>query len=143
MRHASLKWLVSGIAALAILAGCQKTQPAQTPYTELVGTWKLEQTATDDNNDGILEQSELSNVSPGYTEYLIFTGSGTGTQKITINDTTNTYNFAWTLASGDSVLLRMEEGDSLVADIETLNRTDLLLKNHTTPVLSWSFYSKQ
>lgn len=142
MKQASLIWLILGIAGLAILAGCAKTQIAQTPYTEIQGIWKLKQSATDDNNDGLLEQDELTNVSPGYTEYLVFNAS-TGTQKITVNDTTNVYNFTWTLTSGDSILVRMEEGDSLVSDIQTLDRTDLLLRNHTTPVLSWGLYSRQ
>jgi hypothetical protein len=143
MKRAPLKWLMLCAASLYVLAGCEKTQPAQTPYTELKGTWKLKETGTDDNNNGILDRNELTPVPSGYVAYLIFTGTGTGTQKITVNDTTNEYSFTWTLTDQDSVLVRLEEGDSITSEIQELSSTDLLLQNNTSPVLSWEFYNKQ
>ena len=131
-------------AALGVLflQACQKTSTPSTPYTQLEGNWKLTQTATDDNDNGILDRNELVNVSND-VEFLKFNKDLTGTQTITINDTTNTYAFTWNLANNDSELIRIEDGDSIVSQIDNINSTDLTLRQNTTPVISWELYSKQ
>jgi hypothetical protein len=143
MKQYFLKIVVLG-ACVFFVASCQKSSQPSTPFTEIEGKWKLIQTATDNNNNGILDREELTTVAAGDVEFLQLNKDLTGDQNITMADSVTTnYPFTWNLTGNDSVLVRYELGDTITSVIYDINNTDLTLQSNTMPVTSWYVYVKQ
>ena len=114
-------------------------QPTLCP---LLGKWKEVQFATDDNDNGILDASELHNVAQGYISYLTFNKDSSGTESITANDSTINYPFKWVFKNNDTFQRAGLGHDTITYDIVNITALSLQMQTTTNRGVVWYVYNK-
>ncbi len=139
------------VAALSLVAGlsiwaqsCTKNT-LQTPFNRLIGSWRLTQTGTDDNENGKLDTHETVTPPTGYSDIIKFNKDYTGVEEISYDSTVSDFPFTWALPAGDSIVRYYSGHDTVVSYIQQINGSNLTLENMKTtysPVLTWNIYKK-
>ncbi|MCW3124281.1 MAG: hypothetical protein JWQ38_3773 [Flavipsychrobacter sp.] len=107
------------------------------------GTWKLAQTATDDNNNGAIEEEE-KHVVPVAQDYRItFNKDYTGVeQDVYGGDTSIQLRFSWAL-SKDHLWVAYALHDTINYDLINLSANNLTLQHPTKSGIAWYSYDKR
>lgn len=131
------------VYAVFSLSACIKRTDNSVVGRLSAGTWTLKQLATDDNNNEIMDNSEVKDVPSNDVETFLFSKNGQGVQKVINNGVETDYTFTWSITGDFNYLQRiMQGGDTLVAHINTISDNTLILENDTQPVKSWYILHK-
>lgn len=128
------------IAAQAlVVSSCKKKETLQTPFTRILGTWEKAKYATDDNGNGVIDNSEIHDVQTGIVDELTFKSDSTG------NELTNsvTLPYDWNIIEGSSVILSYRANDTVVYYMYEVSSVDLTLTTTTNQGLIWYYYVKK
>ena len=136
------KHIFSVLLLLSFAVSCKKDTP-QTQSSRLLGKWMEVQYATDDNNNGIIDPSEIHNVAKGYTAYMIFNKDSSGLETVKTNDSTQQLPFTWEYLEGDSLQWNGIGHDSLIYAITNISEIAMTLELGTNYGYVWYFYNKQ
>src|SRR5579864_3412981 len=69
------------ITCITFAVSCNKSEPLTTPADILAGKWRIVQTATDDNNNKVLDAAELRDMDPKDVVTLAFHYGGQGIEE--------------------------------------------------------------
>lgn len=123
---------------------CRKEKGAETPYDRIQGKWQLIKTATDDNQDGNISNSEIFPVSPQQINQLLFNKDGTGVETNTYSGVASpSLNFRWQIVGNDSVWCAYSGHDTLTFYLAAVSSGNLALTTNTTHGLAWYYYIKK
>ena len=122
---------------------CSKKHAPETPYTRLQGKWKKVQYATDDNNNGTIEASEIHPQPATIDDEITFTNEGTGVETTVSNGIASTpLTFDWKIVGGDSVWVAYKANDTLTYYITAVTSNNLQLTTPTQFGLASYYYSR-
>ncbi|MGN6567080.1 MAG: lipocalin family protein [Flavipsychrobacter sp.] len=129
-------------ATLLSAVSCKKSST-----NKLVGTWKLNQTGTDLNGNGMIDAGEMASFdSTGMGAIVTFTfnSNGTGSERIVFTGfLDSSASFKWTSSNGNKDLtLSDQSGNSELFHVSTLSSTDLVLADTANPI-DWLAFKKQ
>jgi hypothetical protein len=142
-RSISIWILASVILAGVTLNSCTKRGPT-TIDGKIQGKWKKIQYATDDNGNGIIDQSEISQQPATISDELLFKGDYTGSETTVIDgnkSTTQVLNFSWRVTN-DSLWLEYAANDTISYYIVNVNTSNLTLQGNNGQGLVWYNYGK-
>jgi len=127
MTKNTLKFLMLFILTLYIgSASCRKKEVTATPFTNMLGTWLLTQTAFGDN--GSASNPIFSPVEKGQKYYKVFFSDSTGKDSDIYNgvlDPVAYYN--WQIIKNDSVYINYHANTTAVYSIYEVNSSNLIL----------------
>ena len=132
-------------ASLLLLAcavgftACKKDKKEASNSEKIVGTWKLDYRADDENENGILDASEKETPAAGDFEYVTVNSNGTLRDSIKMMGFELVTDGTWTI-SGDQITLTIL-GNTETGTIQELTSSRLTIKDNETPT-SWSSYIK-
>ncbi len=130
------------LSILVCIASCTKKQQPDTLFTRLAGRWKKIQYATDDNNNGIIDQQEIRVQPANFTDVLFFNLSDTtGYEAVNHDNFTDTAAFQW-FVGGDSLYVSYAAHLSLRYHIENVSSATLTILTRTSAGLAWYRYGK-
>jgi hypothetical protein len=144
---------IFGISAICLIAfaSCKKKEDDSTK-SRLTGKWKWTQYATDDNNNGIRDASELIQVNDTGVVFLYFNDNGSGLETFSDVGITDTIPFTWALENGDKDIrlistMNTANPAGTLTHIEALSGSEMILKDTATSVAgivnSWNIFKKQ
>lgn len=141
---------ISVIAMLACLlvaavTACKKSTPTSVQQNYLTGKWRKTRVATDSNNNGRIDDLELSQVtSYDSTHVFVFNIDGSGT---ILTGTTQVGTFNWQLENSNTYLkVDYYPGTGLTniyEHLDTLAKEAFTLRDTTGSMVRWSMYTKQ
>ncbi len=138
------------ITGIIFLQACSKREPAENAYTRIEGTWRLIATATDENQNGLLDDAEILAVPKGPAELIKFNYDSTGNEhKVTSNGIVEDYFFTWQFENTFHDLSRVISGDTILSHIDLLTnnsfylRTDDSIFNNSIVIGHWNIYQKK
>jgi hypothetical protein len=144
------KGLVLSVMFILLLVtgffSCRKKEVTETPFSNLLGTWLLTQTATDDNGTG-LNQTYVP-VPKGQDYYKVFYPDSTGKDSDIYNKVLDpVISYRWTITPQDSIYT-YRSGSSVVYGIVQVSSSTLILSSvgltqAGAPVRYWNYYEKR
>ena len=146
-RNKGFFFVIPLAALFAALWSCNKNEGPQTTFGKIAGKWRLAETATDDNGNGVIDASELHPVQSGYVDILNFKVDSTGVETTVSNsDSAPPLNFTWNVIVGDSVRLDYTAHLTVTYYINNLNASNLTLTTRTPlntgTILTQNSYNK-
>ena len=130
------------LSALVSIVSCSKKQQPDTPTTRVQGRWKKAQYATDDNNNGRIDEQEKRTQQVNFTDIISLSPDATGYQAVNHDNFVDTAAFAW-FVGGDSLFIDYAAHLSVHYHIEHVNSLSLQLLTTTSTGLAWYNYVKQ
>ena len=125
-------------------ASCAKKEAPGTPQDVVVGTWQLYQTATDDNNNHILDDQELRTLATGDKETYVFYRNYSGQQTVNYFGALSTYALSWALFEGSRYMQIVKLGrDTQNYVVVKFSPIDLTLLDTVGTTYSWYILKKQ
>jgi lipocalin-like protein len=126
-----------------IIGSCKKEGPT-TPAGMIQGKWKLAEVGTDDNNDGVIETSEIKPINSEENDEYMYSGNGTGIGSYTYNGNVEPNQvFAWSIRDNDTLQMDYTAHDTLTYLIAKLNASDLTLIENTPQGLVGMYFIKK
>jgi hypothetical protein len=123
---------------------CTKKQAADTPFNMILGKWKKTQYATDDNNSGVIDPSEIHNVPSTLDDELLFTNEANGVETTVSNGVASPpLDFDWKIVGGDSVWVAYVANDTLTYYLANVDAHNLQLNINTPLGLAAYYYAKE
>lgn len=130
-------------AILCVLSSCKRKENIQTRYTRLQNKWKLVKTATDGNNNGVIDVSEIQDVNEGYRAFVQYKGDSTGTETVTAGGLTTVYPFRWTF-EGNITIIQDRVGNNVIEyKLEDISSLAMELSTITALGLTAYYYERQ
>lgn len=138
------------LISLCFLCGldaCRKKEVTPTPFSNLLGTWVLTKTATDDNGTGT--DPVYYPVAAGQKYYLVFNPDSSGKDSEIYNGILSPVQlFSWEITTNDSVYVAYHANYDVVYSIFSVTSASLsLASSHLTPSgvkeLTWNYYEKR
>jgi hypothetical protein len=116
---------LAALLTLSLLPSCKKDDDngSQSRSQTLVGTWKSAQDGEDDNNNGVWDASERSNVDS--TDMTTFTFNSNGTGVVTPLAFPIPISFNWNLQNNDNDLRIISSFGGSAPDTEVVNIVSL------------------
>ena len=143
-KNLSILFIIIAFPIVWGMSSCKKNQGVSTPAQNIIGTWKEAQYAFDDNNDGVIEASEIHNQPASLVQELTFNSDEAGILTEISDGVTETQSFLWTISANDSVWVAYASHDTLTYYLYTLNSSNLVLTTHSnSAVLQWYSYNKK
>lgn len=147
--------IISGALAISILAAavssCKKKKD-ESPRALLSGKWKTAQTGYDENNNSVMEATEVVSIGDSISLYMAFGSDGSGTLTVGFLGTEISSPFSWNLANNDKTLHVKTPATTYSAatdadlTINTLTSSDLVVRDTTdmssTGYASWTVFKK-
>jgi hypothetical protein len=132
------------LSSVIVLTSCTKKQAAETPFTRMLGKWKLAKTATDDNGNNIIEGSEIHAVAAGQDNEVTFNKDLTGTETNIYNGVASPpLNFTWKITNEDSSIQCAYTGhDTITYYLVSVSSANLVLQTFATHGLAWYTYNR-
>ena len=129
------------------LISCRKKEATDTSFTRMIGRWKLTAIGTDDNGDGVIENSEVSNEPAANSDILYFGSDSIGTETTIFSGVSSpVLNFKWSLLAPDSLWVAYSAHDTVNYYIYLLNSSNLVLATNITldsgTILVQKYYNK-
>ncbi len=138
--------IILSLSFLFLLAGlisCTKKKAPDTPFTRIQGNWRKVKYATDDNNNGRIEGSEIHLVPSTLDDEIFFTNEETGQETTVSNGVTSVpLKFVWKIVGGDSVWVAYRANDTVTYAITAVSSHDLQLSANTQFGLASYYYVK-
>lgn len=145
--------MAATIGLLVVSATSCKKKKDESPKALLSGKWKMTQAGYDDNNNNVMEASEVMSMGDSITLSMAFGGDGSGTMIVGFLGTDISQPFSWSLTNGDKTLhiktpasAYTTASESDVA-INTLTSSDLIIRDTTdlgaAGYASWTVFKKQ
>lgn len=126
------------VIALSVGFGsCAKKESPQTPFTRLLGKWKRVKLATDDNNNGQIEDREIFPDLSNIVNTIEFKKDSTGVEKTTFSPD---LEFHWQITGEGSVTLTYTANYSITYRIVSVTSHDLNLTTRTNTGLAGYYY---
>lgn len=131
------------IFLFAGLIACTKKKAPDTPFTRVQGKWRKVKYATDDNNNGTIEASEIHAVPAKLDNEILFTNEETGVETTVDSGVTSIpLTFNWKIVGGDSVWVAYKANDTIVYFLTSVSSHDLTLTATTQFGLASYYYVK-
>lgn len=131
------------LLCLALGVDSCKKQGLETPSTRIRGKWKLVKTATDDNNNGSIEDIEIIDVPKTLEDVITFEKDNTGVENTTANGVKSLpLKFDWSIV-GDSVEITYDYHETMRYYLVSVSSGSLTLQTNTQFGLAWYNYNKQ
>ncbi len=127
------------LSAVLGVVSCTKKEQPDTIFTRVAGRWKKVQFATDDNNNGVIDQQEIRTQPVNFIDVLSLNSDTTGYQAVNYDNFTDTAAFKWFVA-GDSLFISYKANLSLRYYIERVNSINLTIVTSTSTGLAWYNY---
>ena len=132
------------ISSVIGVASCTKKQAAETPFTRIMGKWKLVKTATDDNGNGKIDGEEIHPVPSVQDNEITFNKDFTGVETNVYNGVVSPpLNFFWSVTNEDSSIQCAFTGhDTITYYLVTVSSGSLTLETNTTLGLASYYYNR-
>ena len=135
--------VVLTIAFCCSVLSCKRKEVVETRLTRVMNKWKLVKTATDNNLNGIIDESEIQPVQEGYNDILLFNKDYSGSETVTTNGVTTAYPFVWTMDAGLDTIKRDGVGhDTISYYLYDISSISMELTTTTPLGLAAYFYSR-
>lgn len=132
-----------GLLLLAGFASCRKEESLPTPSERLQGKWKKVRYATDDNNNGKIEDLEIHNSPEAEAYFINFNADATGIVNTNFNNVETELGFVWYIKDGDSVHLDYNANYSISYYLSSISSYDLKLISNGPLGLAAYYYKRQ
>ena len=109
----------------------------------MVGKWLQVQFATDDNGNGVMDQSEVHDIAKNVVDILQFKADSTGYESILAAESTMQYPFTWLYLTGDSLQRNGVGHDTIFYSIARVDASNMTLSTITDKGLVWYLYNKE
>jgi len=142
-RVKTLFTFITFVTLLTLSSACNKSEPLTTPADILAGKWRLVQTATDDNNNKILDPAEIRTMDANDLVTYSFHYGGAGVEEVDYYGTITDYYFTWNILGNSQFLQMFMEGhDSITRRILTFSPANTNLLDTTGVVYAWYVLQK-
>lgn len=128
------KILIGSSMLVVFFAACKKSDDSS---SSLVGTWSKTHDAVDNNNNGVLDESEKTAIAAGNYEYATYRSNGT------VTDSTAAMTLDATWAVSGNYLTITIPGFGAVTGKYSITGSTLVLEDTSSHPLEWSIYAKQ
>jgi len=133
--------LICAMAGLSF--SCNKSEPLTTPQDIIAGKWRLVATATDDNNNKVLDAAELRTADPKDIVTYSFHFGGQGVEEQNYYGVITDYYYTWQILGNSQYLQRFMEGhDTITQKILTFSPNNTTLLDTTGLVYAWYVLKK-
>ena len=119
------------------LSSCAKKEGVDTPFTRLVGKWKRVKLATDDNNNGQIEDREIFPDVANITNTIEFKKDSTGVEKTTFSPD---LPFRWQITGEGAITLFYAANFTISYRVVSVTSHDLNLTTRATTGLVGYYY---
>ena len=146
MKNAIIICTTLFIASLLLgMASCKKQQQP-TPFTAFMGSWKKVQYATDDNDNGIIDQQEIRNQPLNQLDILVLKSDSTSyygfEAKVYPDNSKDTDAIEQWFVSGDSLYISYVGHYSVAYYVEHISSDNLTIITNASTGLAWYSFSK-
>jgi len=142
--------ILASIIVLLCIHSCSKPSTLETPFTMLVGDWKLVATATDDNLNGVMDPEEIQSWPAANTELLKFNPDSSGNESKTYDNITTNYTFHWSFYNSFHEISRSYSSKTVIySHLDLLTPTDMHIMTMDTvyydssKIANWKLYKKK
>lgn len=130
------KTLLGAAALMVLFAACKKSDDSSSS-SSLVGKWSKTHDATDNNNNGTLDESEKVAIASGDYEYATYKSNGT----VTDSSALTTLEATWS-TSGNYLTITIPGFGSFSGKYNITGST-LTLEDTSAHPTEWTIYAKQ
>lgn len=133
--------ILSALLVISIgLSSCAKKEKPDTLFTRLIGTWKQVKQATDDNNNGTIDDWEITPLDPNLTNTMEFGKDSTGIDKKTYS---LDLKFQWHILGESSIQLNYEANDTVIYRVVNASSNQLTLTTRLPQGLVGLYFERQ
>lgn len=133
-------------AGIVLAVSCRKPQPYETIQKKVSGTWRVTQTATDANANGMIDPGETTPDTTGTT--LVLNTDGTGSTSYSLLGYSLPVSLTWELTDNntnikETLTIPVVNTTTVInAHIEELTSTNMTVSSKLATVTTWTYYQK-